>query len=87
MSISRIIEKVKTGQYTKKDLINLYENSQRVKNVPKGDKELLIAEIEYDLRNRFPTAATCIFGAKDAIAREILLNLYKNVASKSFDNF
>lgn len=61
-----LIEKVRSGSLTEKELINLYNNA-RDKSVPD-----LIAAIERQMRGQFPRAANRLFGKKEAFAAERL---------------
>ena len=61
-----LIERIRSGSFTEKELINLYNNTKD-KGVPD-----IIAAIERQMRGQFPRAANRLFGKKESFAIERL---------------
>lgn len=72
----KTIEKIKSGSYSEKELINLYNNARSL-----GAKEVVEA-IEYQMRGQFPRAANRLFGQKEDSAIKRLQEVIDRLESE-----
>ena len=79
VDITRLLNVIKRGELSQAQLQTQYKNVVSYPDLSESDLELFVSALEDQLRIRFPAAAKKIFGAKDAGAREILLNIDKKI--------
>ena len=71
-----LIEQIKTGKFSEKELIALYKNATD-KNAP-----LVIDAVKKIMRGQFPRAAKRLFGAKESQATALLEGAYKKLSAE-----
>ncbi|MBL4748390.1 MAG: hypothetical protein JKY17_06385 [Magnetovibrio sp.] len=78
--VERILELIKTKEFTQRELTNLYDNILNQDQIVEEERELLVQALEPKIRSANPRQANNLFGLKEAKARELLQKLYDPLA-------
>src|SRR5450759_2760506 len=74
--VKQLIESIRSGKYSERELISLYNNASA-----RGNSTVMQA-IQIRMRADFPRAANRKFGAKESEANALLEGVYRNLSAE-----
>jgi hypothetical protein len=80
--VAALLARVRSGTLSQRELSAVFNNVTKYEAITDEQREQIVEAVESEIRTRFPTRATKLFGKKDHDARELIQRVLNNLGAQ-----